>query len=177
MKEEYKLLDDGRVQYSYENEKVDFTPEILGSKKIGQFFNTGITYIDSKEQAIELLEKQLDHTKKDLEGTRNELKAIDINDTIAEEVKDMITKLVELEKQVQDIKDFSGEDYVANNPKKFGKMLKGARLLKENIYQDIKAIDKIVSLSNKKEELIPKEKLYLEQVEKMKKQLEQVKVL
>ena len=177
MNEKYELLNDGRVMYSYENDAVDFTPEILGNKKVGEFFNTGVTYIESKDVAVELLEKQFAQTKKDLDAIRNEIKEITINDSIAAEVKEVINKIVETEKQIQDIKDFSGADYVANNPKKFGKMLKNARLLKENIFQDIKEIDKIVGMSNRKEELIPKEKLYAEQLEKIEKQLAEVKEL
>jgi len=175
MNEEYILEADGRVRYTY----ITDTSEFKNDEKflIGEFYNTSVTYLNDKETAISHLEQQYKKTKEELDAEQMKLDNIKINDTIAGEVKDIIESIKDMMKQVDEIKDFSLNNYESNNPKKFTKMIKAAITLKESIKLKMDGIDKIVQLSNMKEETIPKIKLYTEQYEKIGRQLEQVKQL
>lgn len=175
--EKIELLEDGRVMHSYMTDNVDFAPNVLEGKKIGVSYSRGYTIMDSKEAAIEFIEKDYNQTKENLEGVNRQLDLIKVNDSLANELSDFVNNTIKVMEAIKEVKDFSSSDYVANNPKKFGKMLREARLLKENVIGELKEIDKVTGMYNRKQELLDQQKLYAEQLEKIEKQLEQTRAL
>jgi len=175
MSEKYKLLEDGRVEYTFQTETMDFKNE--EKELIGEYYNTSVTYLKDKETAISHLEKQQTTTEESLKGVRAELEGIKINDSLAIELKEITKLTADMLEEIKKINDFSNEKYVSNNPQKFGKMLREARMLKENVLGEIQEIDKVTRLHTRKEDLTSQKKLYSEQLEKMTRQLKEVKEL
>jgi len=176
MEETYKLLEDGRVEFVYKTDTAELKA-LDNETVIGEYHNLGVNYIKDKETCVNDLQEKFNKYSEDLDSINNQLEQIKISDTLAEELKQFIDKTVEIFKAIGEIKDFSSEDYVANNPKKFGKMLKEARLLKENAIGELKEIDKITGLYNKKTELKGQKELYDKEVSKIARQLAEVKEL
>ena len=174
--ESYKLLDDGRVEITIKSDMVKLKA-LDNETIIGEYYNTNHNYIESKEVCLSDLQAKHDKYSEDLEGINRQIEAINIKDSLAEELKEYVESTKEIVKAVNEIKDFSNEGYVANNPKKFGKMLKEARMLKETQIGELKEMDKVVGLHNKKLELLQQKELYDREVNKIAKQIEEVKKL
>ena len=172
-KDKYELMKDGKVKITFMSESADLK-KLDNETVIGDFYNMSVCYVKDKETCIEDLQEKYNKYDEDLVSIVTQLKAININDTLAEELKEYTKKTIEVLESIKNIKDFSNKDYVANNPKKFGKMLKEARILKENMLKELVEVDKVVGLHNKRIELTDQKKLYDKEVTKIANQLKLV---
>jgi len=176
VEESYKLLEDGRVEYIYKTDETELKG--LDNKTvIGKFHNMSVNYVDSKDVCVNDLKEKYEKYIQDLNGIENQFNNIYIDLELFKDLKSFDEKCAEVLKAVKEIKDFSGEDYVANNPKKFGKMLKEANTLKSNMISHLTELDKAIQQYNRKEELEQQIKLYVKETDKIKKQIEEVEKL
>ena len=175
VKETYKLMDDGRVQYTFVTDISEFKNK--DEEKLGEFYNTSVTYLDNKEIAIKHLEEQYIKTNEDLESMNKKFDLNIVDLELFKNLKAFDDKAVEVLTAIKEVKDYSETTFVKENPKKYSKVLRDANILKSNVVAHLTELDKQIRMYNEKDELQKQIKLYSEQSEKMKKQLEEVKKL
>jgi len=173
---EYKLLEDGRVEIRFKSESADMK-KIDNETVIGDFYNMSVCHIENKDICVDDLQEKYIKYSDDLESISKQLSEIEVNDTLAEELKEFIVHTVKVTESIKTVKDYTNEGYVANNPKKFGKMLKEARMLKETVIGELKNIDLIIGKYTKKKELSEQKIVYDKEVTKIMDQLETVREL
>jgi len=175
-KTEYKLLEDGRVEMVFTSETSDLKG-MDNETVVGNFYNTSVCYLKDKPTAVKDLEEKHEKYSSDLDAINQQIEAITVSDSLAEELQEFTEKTKDILTAIQTVKDFSSDEFVANNPKKFGKLLKEARQLKDSQLRQLTEIDKVIGLYNKRRELLDQKKLYETEVTKIKVQLEEVKAL
>ena len=169
-------MEDGRVEITFKTPATEIK-KLDNETVIGDYYNMTVNYIKDKETCVEDLTDKLNKYSEDLASIDKQLSSIEINDTLADELKQIVEISTDIFKSIREIKDFSNEKFVSENPKKFGKMLRDCRLLKENAIGEIKEIDTIIGLHKRKTELLGQQKQYSTEVGKIREQLEEVKNL
>ena len=139
MKQNFKLLDDGKVKWTYEKEEQDSEDKDFGV--VGKTGSFGYIIFDSKEKALTILDRDLSECESRLQYQEEQMKKNNHNLDKFSQIKELIESIAKLHTDFKEIKNIPEKLY-ADNPKKYQKLLRDFNNAKSYIVDELSAFNK-----------------------------------
>lgn len=175
VKEEFRLLQDGRVEHKFTAPEVDYNKENYGV--IGKLQNTSVAIIDSKEKAIEVLEFEIKTRGDDVKTLKHQDSLIKVDVDKFGDLPKFQEAVSDIVKACREVTEKFSSTQTPGNFKANVKSLKEINTMKQNAFTELLNIDKQISDYNKKMDIRGRLEIFEGQLVKMKNQLVEVEKL
>lgn len=139
MKQEFKKLDNEKIEWTYEHEEEKFNDKDFGD--IGVTSKKGYIIFESKEKALSVLDRDVSETEKLVDTHKA---AMDKNEHSLDTFTDLKVLVEAVGKLHNDFKEIINipEKLYADNPKKYQKLLREFNSAKDYIKDEMSNINK-----------------------------------
>ena len=140
MKQEFKLMEDGKVQWTYEKDVEDFKDKEFGN--VGKSHTKGEIIFDSKEIALSVLDRDLGEVEAFIKQYEEEVEKNKHNLDKFSQLKELIEAIGKLHNDFKEVSSDKIYSLYNSDPKKYTKLLKEFNTAKDYIKEELNMINK-----------------------------------